>query len=54
MYKLLYLMLSATAWGLFQRWYTAGMFRGAAIVKINRILPLYLAVCALEYYCLFG
>ena len=54
MYKFLYLVAAATVWGLFQKCYTAGMFRLAAIEEIDRIYPLYLVACALEYYYLFG
>lgn len=54
MYKFLYLVAAATVWGLFQRWYTAGTFRIAGIEKTNRIYPLYMAVCAVEYYYLFS
>ena len=54
MYKSLYLITAAIIWGSFQRWHTVGMFRLAAIEKINRIYPLYLVACALGYYCLFG
>ena len=52
--KLLYLISVAIVWGLFQRWQTAGMFRLAAIEKINRIYPMYLVVSALGYYHLFS